>query len=62
MKSVIVQSILSMKNVSVCVLFDAVASHSFICNELVYRLGLEPKIYDRPFVVTNPVGVCPVCV
>ena len=43
-KSVVVQGTLSICGVPVRVLFDTGASHSFVCNELVDRLGLEPDI------------------
>ena len=64
-KGVMLQGTLSINGVSVRVLFDTGASHSFICNELVCRLGLEPEICDRPLIVTNPVGgsssLCMIC-
>ena len=65
-KSVVVQGTLSICGVPVRVLFDTGASHSFVCDDLVGRLGLKPDIVDRPLVVTNPVRgsscLCMVCV
>ena len=64
-KGIVIQGMLSIRDVSVRVLFDTGASHCFISAELVDRLGLEPEIVDRPLTVTNPVGgstsLCLIC-
>ena len=47
------------------VLFDTGATHSFIYQQTVNELKLEPEFVDEPICVNNPVGglanLCPRC-
>lgn len=52
----ILEVMLLVQDIPVRVLFDRGASRSFISNNLIGRLGLQPVLVDRPLVVSNPVG------